>query len=300
MRRNFCFMLKSFLGDVDYASRLIKSFNKYNRDNIHMYIVLPTEDIMEFKKISEYKNISLLDENKFRANLVYDHSIRNVRPGYINQAIIKLAFWESELCDNYFCIDSDSEFIKDFFLKDFMSNDNTPFSVLVEDKELQVDKVYYDIYWKGREASLNKIKEFIDFSDPRILTCHGNTTFNYNVLKSFKQNFLDKKSLTYKDIMIISGYEFSWYNFWLQKSKIIPIEIKEPFFKMFHIKEHHLNYLRMGIKLEDIARGYVGIIINSNYSRGYGLISYNTKNPYKKSLTHYLKAIYRRISNLKN
>ena len=56
----------------------------------------------------------------------------------------------------------------------------------------------------------------------------------------------------------------------------------------------------MGIKLEDIARGYVGIIINSNYSRGYGLISYNTKNPYKKSLTHYLKAIYRRISNLKN
>ena len=40
--------------------------------------------------------------------------------------------------------------------------------------------------------------------------------------------------------------------------------------------------------LENIVRAYVGIIINSNYSRGYGLISFNTKNPYKKSLTHYL------------
>ena len=52
--------------------------------------------------------------------------------------------------------------------------------------------------------------------------------------------------------------------------------------------------------LENIARAYLGIIINSNYSHGYGLIYYDTKNPYKKSLTHYLKAIYRRLSNLKN
>ncbi len=52
--------------------------------------------------------------------------------------------------------------------------------------------------------------------------------------------------------------------------------------------------------LENIARAYLGIIINGNYSRGYGLIYYDIKNPYKKSLTHYLKAIYRRLSNLKN
>lgn len=300
MRRNFSFMLKSFKGDFNYVLRLIHSFHRFNKDNIHLFIIVPKEDINIFRKISNKKNITILDETKIGISLVKDHSIRNVRPGYINQAIIKLGFWETELCDNYFCIDSDAEFIKDFFLKDFMFNDSIPFSVLIEDKELHIDKVYYDTCWKGREVSLKKIKKFIGFSDSRILTCHGNTTFNYNVLKSFKQNFLDKKSLTYKDIMIISGYEFSWYNFWLQKSKIMPIEIKEPFFKVFHIKEQHLNYLKMGVKLEDIARAYVGIIINSNYSRGYGLISYDTKNPYKKTLIHYFKAIFRRLGILRN
>ena len=296
MRRNFCFMLKSFSDDLAYAKRLIQSFHKFNKDNIHMFVVVPKDDVKIFQQIENQNNISILDETSIGLELVTDNSVGGIRPGYIIQELIKLGFWETRLCDNYLCIDSDSEFIKHFYINDFMYDKVTPYSVLIEDKELQVDPEYHSIFWKSRENSLNKIKEFIDFKDPRSLTYHANITFNSEVLKSFKTDLLNKKRITYIDVLKISAYEFSWYNFWLQKTKTIPIEIKEPFFKMFHSKTQHLNYLRMGIKIEDIARGYLGITMNSNYSRGYGIIYYDTKNPYKKTLSHFLKAIYRRLS----
>ena len=34
--------------------------------------------------------------------------------GYINQEIVKLCFWETGLADNYLCLDSDAEFVRDF------------------------------------------------------------------------------------------------------------------------------------------------------------------------------------------
>jgi hypothetical protein len=296
MKNKFSFMLKSFLGDLQYAKRLIQSFHKFNKDNIHMFVIVPKDDVKIFQKIENQNNLSILDETSIGLELVTDNSVGGIRPGYINQELIKLGFWETGLSDNYFCIDSDAEFIRHFYIKDFMYDKVTPYSVLVEDKELQVDPEYHYIFWKSRENLLNKIKEFIDFKDPRSLTCHGNTTFNSMVLKSFKKDLLNKKRITYIDVLKISAYEFSWYNFWLQKTNIIPIKVIEPLFKIFHLKQQHTDYINRGITLDDIARGYLGVIINSNYSRGYGVVSYNTKNPYKKKFSHYLKSIKRRFT----
>ena len=295
MRINFCLMLKSFIGDFQYAKRLIHTFHKFNKDNIHMFVVVPKEDVKIFQQIENQNNLSILDETSTGLELVTDYSVGGIRPGYINQELIKLGFWETGLSDNYFCIDSDAEFIRHFYIKDFMYDKDTPYSVLVEDKELQVDPEYHYIFWKSRENQLNKIKEFMNFKDPRSLTCHGNTTFNSEVLKSFKKDLLNKKSITYIDILKVSPYEFSWYNFWLQKTNIISIKAIEPLFKCFYLKQQHTDYINRGIILDDIARGYLGVIINSNYSRGYGMVSYNTKSPYKKKISHYFKSIKRRF-----
>lgn len=299
MRYKFSFMLKSFFGDFAYAKRLIKTFHKFNKDNIHMFVVVPKNDLDIFQQISPNKNITFLDETSIGVELVNDNSIRGIRPGYINQTLIKIGFWETGLSENYFCIDSDAEFIKNFYLKDFMFDENIPYSVLVEDKDLLVDPEYYATCWIGRENKLNEIKRVLDFKDPRLLTCHGNTTFNIKVLDSFKKNFMEKNKLSYIDIVKISAYEFSWYNFWLQKSETIPIKFKEPFFKTFHLKKQHLDSINKGITINDISRGYLGIIINSNFSRDYGLISYDTERPYTRSFGSYLKAIKRRVFNYK-
>ena len=125
-------MLKSFSDDLAYAKRLIQSFHKFNKDNIHMFVVVPKDDVKIFQQIENQNNISILDETSIGLELVTDNSVGGIRPGYINQELIKLGFWETRLCDNYLCIDSDSEFIKHFYINDFMYDKVTPYSVLIE------------------------------------------------------------------------------------------------------------------------------------------------------------------------
>ncbi len=291
----FSFMLKTYSGDFFYAQRLIKSFNKHNQDCLPMHIVVPARDYELFKNSFKSVNIHVLNEEKMGFDFVHDDSIRGIRPGYINQEIVKLQFWEHNLSQNYFCIDSDSEFIRDFGINDFMFDETIPYSVLVEDKELHVDPLYYKKYWIGRELLLNVIKKELGIANYKTLTCHNNTVLNANVLRDFKENFMAKRSFRYQDLMKISPYEFSWYNFWLQLSGIIEIRICEPHFKMFHTREQHEDYLNRGITLKDISRAYIGVVINSNYSRGYGLVGYEDGHLYRRPLLQRIKAKLRRI-----
>lgn len=264
----FGVLLKTFVDDFKFVERLIPSFNKYNSDNIPLYIVVPEAEIEVFQQFLN-SNIEILSEELFKDKLTSD-SIFGLKPGYINQEIIKLSFWELNLCENYFCLDSDGEFIRDFFLTDFMFDYSTPYSILFEDNELKVEPEYYKSYWVPREEKIRKIQELVGLMDKRMLTCHGMAIFSSKVLASFKSDFMDAKNLSYVDVIKLSPYEFSWYNMWLQKSKVIPIEIREPLFKVFHHENQLKDYLRRLVTIQDIARGYIGIIINSNWQVALG------------------------------
>jgi|SaaInlStandDraft_2_1057019.scaffolds.fasta_scaffold12752_4 hypothetical protein len=283
MAHKLVFMLKTFEDDLHYVERLIPSYRKYNTDLIPMCIVAPEKDVELFSKF-KCKDIQIIAEESVTDCLVSDNSVFGIRPGYINQEIIKLAFWEMGLCDNYLCIDSDAEFLRDFYFSDFMSDANTPFTILAEDNELVVDPEYYKEHWIGREKLIQVIKKELGVEDRRTLTCHGMSIFSAKVLKTFKEKYLIPRGYTYVDALKKSPYEFSWYNFWLQKDKTIPILFREPLFKTFHNKSQHLEYIRKNITLNDISRGYLGIVMNSNYSRDFGVISYDTVEPYKNSL----------------
>lgn len=272
-------LLKTFRGDVDYVKRLIPSFEKHNQDGIPLFICAPEADLKYFEEFCN-STIELLSDESITDQLVSDDSIRGIRPGYINQEIVKLAFWESGLCENYFCMDSDGVFIRDFYYSDFMFDSETPYTILVEDNELKVDPEYYTNYWAGREELIRQIQKKVGLNDSRMLTCHGFAIFSVKVLESFNRNFLRPNNLSYSDILQISPYEFSWYNMWLQKDDTILIKFREHIIKYFHQKSHHDEYLAKGVKLQDIARGYIGYAINSNYSRGFGVVSYEDQYRY--------------------
>lgn len=266
-------LLKSFIGDINYVERSILSYKKYNVDNIPLYIVVPETDVSRFNKFID-RNIDLLSDESITNQLVNDNSVCGIRPGYVNQEIIKLAFWEKSLCQNYFCLDSDGVFIRNFFISDFMYSDTVPYTILVEDNELAVEPEYFKAYWCEREKKIRRIQHEIGLTEKRMLTCHGFAILSCKVLESLYNNYMVPHNYSYKDLLIISPYEFSWYNMWLQKDKTIPIEFREHVFKYFHHKNHHLEYLRKGITLRDISRGYIGVTINSNYSRDFGVVSY--------------------------
>ena len=268
------FLLKTYRDDFDYCKRLIKSFLAHNIDQIPLYIVVPTTDLPLFNCFSG-KGITLLSDESITDTFAKTE-INGIRPGYINQEIIKLAFWETRLCENYLCLDSDGIFVRDFFISDLMYDHNTPYTLLVEDNELMVEPEYYNTHWQPRLEHIRKIQTLIGLPEKRILTCHGFAILSAKVLASFKEKYLLPKSQTYLDILKDSPYEFSWYNLWLQYDKTIDIHIREPLFKYFHHKNHHIEYLFRGIQLSDVARGYMGITINSNYSRGFGVVSFET------------------------
>ncbi len=264
-------LCKSYSGDLEYARRMVKSFHEFNLDSIELFLVVPESDLALFESLAG-NHVQVLSESLLGEHLV-DREVHGMRPGYINQEIVKLAFWELELCANYFCVDSDAEFIRPFGVEDFMFDSNTPYSVLVQDLELAVEPEYFNQYWKSRESELKSIAEAVGI-DPRvILTCHGHTVFSAAVLKSFVEDFLSARGWAYADALEFSPYEFTWYNAWLQKSGVIDVHPREPWIKVFHNQSQHMEYLVRGITLVDIARGYLGVVVNSNYSRGLGVVN---------------------------
>lgn len=283
----FVLFCKSYAGDLELVKLLVKSCERFNKDRIPLYISVPETDLNLFAKNLENTGVYLITDESITTNLIFD-SDEWFTPGYINQQLVKLSFWETRLAKNYFCIDSDSYFLRDFFYHDFMADDETPYSVLFEDKELCVDPIYYKGYWQSRLESLNLIKEKIGLKDTRLITCHNNTTLSSKVLESFRDEFMLIHNLEYIDILKISPFEYSWYNFWLQKSKIIPIISVEPFFKMFHLKEHYLDYRKKEITEKDIARAYIGICINSNWAKDYEI---NVYDPIVKSQDFKMKIV---------
>lgn len=261
---SFALLLKSYAGDLSLAERLLSSFNEHNPEALHLFIVVPESDVPLFEPWTS-STITVLSESLLAHNLV-DHDIAGIRPGYINQEIVKLSFWELALASNYFCIDSDAVIIRNLHRSDFMFDDETPFTILVEDNELKVEPQYYAEHWQGREVQLRKIQEAVGLSPQPILTCHGHQIFSAKVLETLKTDFMDPKGWSYADLLEYSPYEFTWYAMWLQASHVIPIHVREPLVKVFHNSGQHLEHAIRGITSTDLARGYLAVVVNSNFT----------------------------------
>ena len=277
-------LCKSYAGDLQYAERMIASFRRYADAELRLYVVVPRADLPAFTPLGG-ERVEVMSEEPFVHRFTTE-PVLGVRPGYINQEIVKLAFWELGLLDNYFCVDSDAQFIRPFFASDFMRDAQTPYTVLVEDKELHVEPRYFAQYWESRDAAMRRIQAELDLDDPVVRTCHGHQVFSSDVLRSFHDDFLGPRGWDYLDALRIAPYEFSWYNMWLQKARPIAIHQREPFVKVFHHEDQHLEYLMRGITIDDIARAYLAVVVNSNYSRGMGVVDADASKP--ESLGRYL------------
>ena len=267
---NFCLMIKSYSKDLDHCRRLVDSINLFNVDNIFTYLVVEELDIEDFKSL-ETDLIAVVSMESIPVDFALT-PINGISVGYINQEITKLAFWKLGLSKNYLCLDSDCKFIRPFYKSDFMFDYETPYTFLTEDRALQADNVYYEQYWVSRKESILRIVDAIGYAPEFIETCHNTQVFSGKVLDHFENSFMAKKNLSYTDVLEISPYEFSWYNFWLQKNFQQDLQKREPNFLMIHTEQMELNMRIQNINESDVARGYLGIVWNSNYSRGFGVV----------------------------
>ncbi|NQV73664.1 hypothetical protein HQ496_11120, partial [bacterium] len=188
---SLAFLLKSYSGDFGFARRLVESFNAFNSESIRLFCVIPDGDQDLFSALSG-NNVTVLSEKNLSPYFTQE-SVHGLRSGYINQEIVKLSFWELGLCSNYFCVDSDAVFVRPFGVSDFMFNSQTPYTILVEDNELQVEPSYFANHWQGRQEAIRRIMREVDLDDPVMRTCHGHQVFSAAVLQSFKEDFLNPR-----------------------------------------------------------------------------------------------------------
>jgi hypothetical protein len=252
---------KSFSRDIDRVVNLVESIHKFNADKIPVYISVPSQDVTLFYQVSGNGVTIIEDED------IYDGDA----PGWIQQQIVKSNFWKLELCENYVCIDSDGYFIKDFYISDFMYDDETPYTVIHEQKELftwtvsKVNQLGFDpkvSYISDRQKIMDlfgRTGKYYDFGPVP-------TIWSGKVWKSLEDNYITPNNLTWEQMLEYSPSEFSWYGESLLAFKAINIYPCEPIFKVFHYAQQLQEYIQNGITQEMISQNYLGIIMQSNFN----------------------------------
>ena len=260
----FAMYCKSYRGDIQRVIMLIDSFIRHNKDNIKLFISVPEVDYHLFTPLTAM-NIEVITDESFAAPFLTDHPFNGMSTGYVNQEICKLTFYGTGLSANYLTLDSDCYFIRDFYVSDFMHDSSTPYTILVQDKDLSIERHYRNVHWMGRQQLIEKIYAYVGVDDRRFRTCHGMQVFNSTVLDSLSNDFMMERNLTYVQMLEIAGYEFTWYNVWFQKCRLVPEFAVEPFFKTLHMRPEYIFSRLKGLREEDYANAYVGIVMNSKW-----------------------------------
>ena len=249
---------KSFNRDFERIKVLFESIKKYNIDNIPFYISVPKNDYNLFSQLEG-------------ANIVLDEDIFSISSSWIAQQIIKSNFWKLNISENYVCLDSDSYFIKPFKISDFMFNENTPYTVIHEQKELfswSVTKTK-ELGFDPKEGFINDRQKIMDLFERKGRHYDFGPSpiiWSSKVWKSLEEQYMIPNELTFPDLIEYSPSEFSWYGEALLAFKAIEIYPVEPLFKVFHYPQQYIEYKQQNITEEMIAQNYMGVIMQSNFN----------------------------------
>ena len=250
---------KSYRNDVARAKVLSESIKRYNQENLPFYISVPRRDI----------NIFTNELGSDGLTILADEDIDGVNQGWEGQQVIKSQFWKLGLCENYFSVDSDNQFIRDFYTRDFMFDNATPYTVCHEYKSffefLDKNPLHFDPYGGfcndrkkimqvfGREGTI------YDFGpDPLI--------WSSKVWKSLFDNFITPNNLTFVDLIKFAPSEVTWYGEWLLYSQEIRLIPREEIFKNYHYRHQYEMDKKAGLTVEHLKRYYLGYALNSNFN----------------------------------
>lgn len=242
--------IKTYRGDLERTKIFKHSVDLYNADKIPLFMVVPQSDIDLFEKEcrthnEKYDFCILSDEAVLKAN-----NLPCTGQSWHSQQLIKLGFYKLNVCDNYAIFDSDCYFIAPFYRHDFLWDDKIPYFCIKEEngEELKVTQDYF--HRMGHRYS------FI----------HPGQVFSRIILQDMEKNLLQKKKLTFADLIQISPYEFQWYGEWFLKCQKIPLIWTKGITKVFWIEEHYIAAQKNGETVKDfIQKGYRALCIQNRW-----------------------------------
>ncbi|CCK79413.1 DUF6492 family protein [Desulfobacula toluolica] len=261
----FC---KSYSKDLLRAKRMAQSILRFNRDNIPLYMSVPSDELELFKKTFQNLPCHFVTDEEILNNCskTYGPSPR-LFPAHLLQQLIKLEFWRLNKCEYYLWIDSDSYFLKPFDTNFFFHNDDTPLLVMHHANDLRNFALKYDT--RIAEKLDNRIKaiqqlfgrkgESFYFGDPPLI-------WSSSVLKAMSREFLKPRGMTIYELLYRYPCEMQIYGEFVLAYNIHKIIPTEPFFKVFHYAEQFFDSQRKGESEYSLAGKYLGVVMQSNWT----------------------------------
>ena len=292
---NFCLIVKSYYNDLNRAKRLVKSIQQFNVDNLPLYLIVPQTDLDSFKKMLGTESLVFItDDEILEKTMALSKAQKIELPPVTMQQVVKSEFWRLELAENFLIIDSDSYFIKDFSIKDFMFNDSTPYTIMNEGRH-QLD-------WAARAGNERFMRDYHELRE-RALILFGRKGPHFDfaptpMICSSKvwQAMYDKvakpKEESFYDQIVQFPCETQLYGEFLLHDQTIPIIPREPLFKVWGFEDQWKEGISLGETDEVLAKNYLGVIDQSYWSR-----SLDAYSKYQKKKIKWKRRIRRWIKN---
>lgn len=245
------------------------SVQRFNRDQIPLYISVPEADRILFEESLGTPEglIWVNDEDLVRANPRADLARYRTWDGRLSQQVVKSEFWRYSGCDSYLCLDSESEFIRDFRRSDFIDSQDQPYTVMHQCKELlqlaankgiqRVPEAFH------RDSAL--LKSVFAREGPDYDFGPTPVIWSAKVWQDLDERYLKPRGQTLWDAIQEKPGELRWYGEALLHFNSIPLLPIEPLFRVYHYNWQWHAYRRMGETIENLKGEYLGLLCQSNW-----------------------------------
>lgn len=265
--RKLVLYCKSFRRDVMRAKRLSESIDLYNRDALPFYVSVPADDLSLFRsQLAHTKAIVFPDEDIIQANSNHDVGYIKNLPGGLAQQIIKSEFWRLGISECYVCIDSDGEFIRDFFESDFIAADGEPYTVMNENKELlefcnnhHYAKVRENFFRESGEAQalFQRPGKAYHFGMPAV--------WSAKVWMALEREILIPQDISFARLIEKYPYELRLYGETILKYRPINLFPCDLLFKTYFYEQQHVFEINNGYSDSLLPLNWLGVLKQSNW-----------------------------------
>tara|TARA_Y100000004_G_scaffold116493_1_gene130952 strand:- start:593 stop:1441 length:849 start_codon:yes stop_codon:yes gene_type:complete len=276
--------VKSYPKDFSRLDVLLRSIEDYNIDNIPVYICIDkvNKDIFHNMINSEGFNVIYSEDIVSQYSDEEMYKLKDMSRWHIQQ-ILKFEFCKNvSESENVLIVDSDSIFIRPFYINEFFDEDNNLFTIVREVKK-QIEWYAKDVPHldigiddqaqmmafsrKKIQKKIERVGDVYDFGPPAIL-------WSKLVVQDFCDNYLLNNNLSFADIINEVPIEYNWYGEWLLKSKVIPFVPKEPIFKNIFWADQYHTLIKNNISKLDLADSYMGLNLQTSFSKDIGVLDY--------------------------
>ena len=250
--KNIILFIKSYRGDLQRCVALIESISKFNRDNIPVYISVPTDDIELFKQ-----------NTPFYTEIISDDTITSKSEGWVGQQMVKSLVYKLNLCRFYVCLDSDVYFFKDFYIKDFLYKDDVPYMIMHERDD------FYEFIDRFPQLQTYDVRAGHEAEYKSIMSHFGREGKIYHY--GISPYIWDTKVWEWLDtewgldtLFEKHSNELKWYGEGALAMGT-PMMPTSPLFKEFHFPGQYEIYKKLGWEEKHFHKQYMGIVMQSNW-----------------------------------